>query len=165
MDIGNERRRESEETAQQDESGEESSSEAAKEPARKPTDKIKKANNAPTMPSVRASTPPRHPSPAPPMFQYPVDGSPHLGYSTPIGPMSGSPPAMNYVSGFNNARIGGEINIGNVTNSDNTKGGSAGEPSLHEMSNVIADLGKFPQVPRQRYVSGRRTKSGKVVFK
>ena len=118
----NERRCESEETAQQDESGEESSSEAAKEPARKPADKIKKANNAPTMPYVGAFTPARHPSPAPPMFlhpgQYPIHVSPYLWYSAPVGQTNGSSPAMNHISGFYNARIGGGINIGNVTNSD-----------------------------------------------
>jgi len=126
-------------TEEEDESGEESSSEAAQEPARKPADKNKKANNAPTMPSAGAF--PGHPSPTPPMFlpswHHPVDVPPHLWYSPYVGPTSGSPPATNHVSGFNNARIAGGINIGNVTNGDSTRGG---EPSLHETSNVIADL-------------------------
>ena len=123
---------------EEDESGEESSSEAVQEPARKTTDKNKKANNGPTMPSTGAF--PGHPSPTPPMFlpsHHPVDVPPHLWYSPYVGPTSGSPPATNHVSGFNNARIAGGINIGNVTNGDSTRGG---EPSLHETSNVIADL-------------------------
>jgi len=128
----------------QDESGEESPSEATQEPARKPADK-KRANNASS-----AGAFPGHPSLTPPMLlpslhpgQHPVDVSPHLWYSPYIGPTSGSTPATNHISGFDNARIAGGINIGNVTNSDSTRGGDAGEPSLHETSNVIADLAKF----------------------
>jgi len=131
---------------EQDDSGEDSSSEAAQ-----PADK-NKANNAPSV-----GTFPVHPSPAPPMFlpslhpgQYPVDVSPHLWYPPYVGPTSGSPPATNHISGFNNARISGGINIGNVTNSDSTKGGDAGEPSLQETSNVIADLAKFQCLIRNK---------------
>ena len=131
--------------SEQDESGEELSSEAAKEPARKTADKNKKANNAPS-----AGAFPGHPPPAPPMFlpsfhpgQYLVDVPPHLWHPPYVGPTNGSPPVSNHISGFYNARIGGGINIGNVTNSDSTRYGDAGESSLHETSNVITDLCNF----------------------
>jgi len=138
--------------SEEDESGEESSSEAA---VRKPADKNKKANNAPTVPSVGAFRG-QSPSPAPPMFppslhpgHYPVDVSPHPWYPYG-GPTNGSPPATNHISGFNNSRIAGGIKIGNVTNSDSTRGGDAGEPSLHEASNLIADLGNFQCLVRNK---------------
>ena len=104
--------------SEQDESGEESSSDATEEPAWKL---------------------------APPMFlppgQYPVDV--FRWYSPYVVPTNRSPPTTNHISGFNKATIDGGVNIGNVTNSDNTKSGNSGESSLHETLNVIADLRNF----------------------
>ena len=113
---------------------------SAQKPARKPADKNKKTNNAPMVPSVGAFT--GHPSlaPSPPLH--------HLGQSPDVFPHAypwypphGSLPATNHINGFNNARIAGGIKIGNITNSDITRGGDTGEPTLHEASNTIAEMG------------------------
>ena len=108
--------------SEEDESGEESSSEGL-------VDKNTEADNTPTMPTF-----PRHSSPASPM--------PPPSHPWYVGPTNGLLPlATNYISGFNNARITGGIHIGNVTNSDSTRDGDTGEPTLQKASNAIADFG------------------------